>query len=399
LAISAGRTPLLDCKPRDIWEPAAFGLDERGRLVTVPLIWTSTLVGGAPRQGKSWSARLLALHAAADPNCRLSVFDASGKPDWRKFALVADRCAFGLAMTRDGNPVELLLIALRDLKADVEDRYQRLSELPVDVAPEGKLTRAISRDPRYRMPVHVFVMDEFQEYFDLGDASKEIASLLVYLCKVAPAAGVILLDATQRPSGIGGTGPVAQQFTAFRDNHQQRFALRTASWQVSDMVLGAGAYSEGYDSSTLLPSYKGCGLLRGASDETPTVRTFLCDGEDTEKILTAARAMRQRAGTLTGMAAGDDAVRESRDPLADVIRVWAHTNRQGIQWPKLAELLAAEIPQAYAGITAESLSALMRAAGVPSVDVKAGGVTLKGCRKQAVEQAIERQQLTASGSG
>jgi S-DNA-T family DNA segregation ATPase FtsK/SpoIIIE len=41
-------------------------------------------------------------------------------------------------MTRDGDPIELLLDALRELKADVQDRYQRLSELPVDVCPGGQ---------------------------------------------------------------------------------------------------------------------------------------------------------------------------------------------------------------------------------------------------------------------
>ena len=30
LALGAGRTPLLRCKPTDIWSPAPFGLDERG---------------------------------------------------------------------------------------------------------------------------------------------------------------------------------------------------------------------------------------------------------------------------------------------------------------------------------------------------------------------------------
>ena len=77
------------------------------------------------------------------------------------------------------------------------------------------------------MPVRVLVLDEFQEYFDLGEISKDIAALLVFLVKVAPGAGVILLGATQRPSGIGA-GQVATQFTAFRDNFAIRFGLRTS---------------------------------------------------------------------------------------------------------------------------------------------------------------------------
>jgi len=392
LAVPAGRTPLLACRPTDIWQPAPFGLDERGRRVTVPLMWNSVLIGAQPRQGKTFSARLLALYAALDPYVKLTVFDAKGSPDWRRFSLVADRCGFGLAYTRDGDPVELFIDTLREIKADVQDRYERLSALPVDVCPEGKLTREIARDPRYNMPVRLVVIDEFQEYFDLGEASKEIANLLVYLVKVAPAAGVIVLGATQRPSGIG-TGQVAQQFTSFRDNFQVRFSLRTGSWQVSDLVLGAGAYSEGYDSSTLLPEYKGVGILRGASDATPTVRTFLADAQDAEKILTAARALRERAGTLTGMAAGEDVSRPARDVLADVIRVWSHIGRPGVHWQQLAELLAAEIPEAYAGATAESISALVRAEGVPSVDVKVNGVTLKGCRRREIEAALERRAI------
>ncbi|MEV4575423.1 hypothetical protein AB0K16_19435 [Nonomuraea jabiensis] len=323
LAKPAGRTPLLACKETDIWEPAPLGVDERGRAVTLLMLWVSILVGAQPRQGKSFTARLLALYAALDPYVRLEVFDGKGSPDWRKFALVAHTCSFGFTPSRDGDPLEIFVQMLRDLKADVQARYQKLSELPVDVCPEGKLTRAIARDPRYGMPVRLVVIDECQEYFDTGDKelNKEIAGLLVFLVKVAPAAGVIVLDATQKPGGVG-TGDTATAFTSFRDNHQVRIALRTGSWQVSDLVLGSGSYSEGFDSSTLLPSYKGVGLLRGAGDDTPTVRFHLADAEDAERILLTARKLRERAGTLTGMAAGQAAIREVRDVLADALSVF-----------------------------------------------------------------------------
>ncbi len=395
LAIPAGRTPLLVCKPTDIWTPAPFGLDERGNRVAVDLMWNSILVGAQPRQGKTFSARALALYAALDPYVKLSVFDGKGSPDWRKFRLVADRCAFGLAMTRDGDPVELFIDSLHAIKADVQDRYQRLSELPVDVCPEGKLTREIARDPRYRMPVRLVVLDEFQEYFDLpdADATKEVAALLVFLVKVAPAAGVIVLGATQKPSGIG-TGQVAQQFNAYRDNHQIRFSLRTGSWQVSDLVLGSGAYSEGHDSSTLLPDYKGVGILRGASDATPTVRTHLADAQDAEKILTAARAYRQRARTLTGMAAGEDVTREARDVLADVRKIY-NPGERGLHWQQIATRLAETYPEHYADLTPEAISAQVRALGVPSVDVKRDGTTLKGARTDAINAALDRRAMTA----
>ncbi|MEV4638333.1 cell division protein FtsK [Actinoplanes sp. NPDC049548] len=389
LAQGAGRTPLLRCKPTDIWQPAPFGLDERGNKVSVDLMWNSILIGAQPRQGKTFAARVLALYCALDPYVKLTVLDGGGKPDWRKFALVADRYAFGLAMTRDGDPAEIVLEALREIKADVQDRYERLSKLPVDVCPEGKLTREIARDPKYRMPVRAVFLDEFQEYFDLGDISKEIASLLVYLIKVAPAAGVFLVDATQRPSGVGA-GQIAQQFISFRDNHQVRFSLRTGSWQVSDLVLGSGAYSEGHDSSTLLPSYKGVGILRGASDATPTVRTYLADADDAEKILIAARKLREAAGTLTGMAAGEDITREHRDVLADVRSV-IEKSETGAQWEEIAARLADRLPEAYTDVTAESISAQVRSFGVRSVDVKRSGKALKGAKTDDIDAAIARR--------
>jgi S-DNA-T family DNA segregation ATPase FtsK/SpoIIIE len=389
LAQVAGRTPLLRCKATDIWQAAPFGLDERGNKVSIELMWTSMLIGAQPRQGKTFAARTLALYAALDPFVKLTVLDGGGKPDWGKFALVADRCSFGLAMTRAGDPAEIVVEALREIKADVQDRYERLSALPVDVCPEGKLTREIARDPKYKMPVRFVVLDEFQEYFDLGDTSKEIASLLVYLVKVAPAAGIIFVDATQRPSGVG-TGQVAQQFISYRDNHQVRFALRTGSWQVSDLVMGSGAYSEGHDSSTLLPTYKGVGILRGATDNTPTVRTYLADQEDAEKILIAARKLREAAGTLTGMAAGEDIAREIRDVLADVRSV-IEQGETGAQWDEIAGRLAARLPEAYADVTAESISAQVRSFGVRSVDVKRAGKALKGAKTDDIDTAIGRR--------
>jgi hypothetical protein len=65
-----------------------------------------------------------------------------------------------------------------------------------------------------------------------------------------PSAGVILLDSSQKPSGVGA-GDVGRLFNRFRDNHQVRFALRCGNRLVSEAVLGGDAYAEGYDASAL----------------------------------------------------------------------------------------------------------------------------------------------------
>lgn len=392
LAIPAGRTPLLRLHETDIWKPAPLGLDERGRKVWLELLWNSILVGAQPRQGKSFTLRSLGLYGAADPYVKLSVFDASGKPDWRAFAAVADRCAFGLAITRDGDPIEILIDTLREIKKDVEERYIHLSDLPPSVVPEGKLTREIARNPAYGMPVRILLLDEFQMYFATGntDADKEIAELLVYLIRVAPAAGVIIGSATQRPSGIGSGGDVARRFTDYRDNHLVRFALKTGSYVVSDLVLGSGAYSEGLDSSILDPEYKGVGILRGALDHSPTVRTYLADAEDAAKILHAARVRRERLGALSGQAAGiplpsPDMVRNILEDMETVF-----SGDSALHWSEIAERLARRIPEHYADVNAETISAQARDLSVPSVNVKRNGVVLKGARVDAVRKARQK---------
>jgi hypothetical protein len=213
-------------------------------------VFTSLLVGAQPRKGKTFTARRWPVRAL-DPYVRLSVFDGKGSPDWRKFALVAYTYGFGLLPDRvQGDPIENLRATLRR-RSRRPERNVKLSELPTSVCPEGKLTRDIARDPRYGMPVWLIILDEFQEYLNTGDeeADLEIADLLLFLVKVGPSVGVILISSTQKPSGLGSTGKVAKRFTDYRDQHLTRFALKTGSYNVSDAVLGSGAYSEGYDSS------------------------------------------------------------------------------------------------------------------------------------------------------
>ncbi|MGI5153468.1 cell division protein FtsK [Plantactinospora sp. CA-294935] len=363
LSIPAGRTPLLDCKPRDIWRAVPLGVDERGRRVMLPLMFTSILVGAQPRKGKTFTARIIALFAALDPYTRLSVFDGKGSPDWRKLALVSFTYGFGLLPDRvQGDPIENLRATLRAAKQDVLKRNAKLSELPTNICPEGKLTRDIARDPRYNMPVWLIILDEFQEFLNTGDTEvdEEIAELLVFLVKVGPSVGVILLSSTQKPSGIGSSGKTAKRFTDYRDNHLTRFALKTGSWQVSDSVLGSGAYSEGYDSSALPvgDEYRGVGILYDAPVPNATVRTYFGDGGDAEKILTAARKFRERAGTLDGMAAGDQVTKQARDPLADVIDAF-RSEETFLSWETLAGRLAEQMPERYAEITKDSLSKTM----------------------------------------
>ncbi|MEW2474586.1 cell division protein FtsK [Micromonospora gifhornensis] len=400
LAVPAGRTPLLRLKPTDIWRPAPFGLDERGNLVSLLLMWVSVLVGAQPRKGKTFSARALALYAGLDPYVRLIVVDGKNSPDWTLFRLIAHMAVFGtVPNSRDRDPVTHLLVALRYLKKHIEQVNDFLSSLPASECPEGKLTRDLSRKYE-QLRVHMLVMEEFQVYYELDDKedSEEIASLLSYIMAVGPSAGVIILSSSQKPSGVGASQNVQRLFTRYRDNHAVRFALKCGNRLVSEAVLGGEAYAEGFDASTLPvgPEYRGVGYLYGASDDTPTVRTFFADGQDAEKILRAARLFREAEGLLTGEAAGEEMAREARDVLNDVRSVF-YAGKATISWPALAARLKEAYPEAYADITPQAISAMVRKLGVAGKTVhdpehfESGKG--QGCSKEAIEAAIERRAI------
>ena len=315
LALPAGKTPLLDLKPRDVWKPAPFGLDERGRKVSVLLLWISILVGAQPRKGKTFATRALALFVALDPFVPIIIVDGKNAPDWKVFRPIAHRLIMGtVANPFSRDPITELLDALDEIIAHIEEVNSILSTLPASECPEGKLTRELSRKyPNLR--VWLLVMEEFQYYYETDDqdVNKRVAGKLSYIRATGPSAGVILLSSTQKPSGVGA-GDVARLFNRYRDNHDVRFALKSGNRNVSEAILGGDAYSEGYDASSLPvgDEYRGVGYLYGLTAETPTVRTFLADQQDAELIIAAARRIREAAGTLTGQAAGEDMARQVR---------------------------------------------------------------------------------------
>ncbi|MEU1627359.1 cell division protein FtsK [Streptomyces sp. NPDC020096] len=402
LAVPSGKSPLLGATRVDFWKPFPWGVDERGNPVMATMLWLSLLVGAVPRQGKTFSARTIALAAALDPYVRLYVFDGKASPDWRKFALVAHRIAFGIVPKNGFDPVVHLLAALRELKADVEDRYHRLSELPLHICPEGKLTPEISRDKKLNMPLTLFVIDEVQEYLQHPEHGKEILSLLVYLARVAPAVGVSVMTSTQKPDDKACPSEL-------RDQHQARFALRVGAYQVSDTILGAGSYSEGLDASKLLKSHKGVGILKGMSDDSGIVRTYLANGQDAERILTRAAALREAEGTLSGDAAGEAPAPEVSATILDDVAAVLGKGEAKVWSETIVERLADMRPEVYGAWAelddkpkAEALSTALKPFGV-AVDqisrrIDGRQVNKRGIKRDDIAAAItERNKKRDAG--
>jgi DNA segregation ATPase FtsK/SpoIIIE, S-DNA-T family len=166
------------------------------------------------------------------------------------------------------------------------------------------------------MPVTAVFLDEVQvpledrtPYTVEGKkltAGEYVGELLTWLAKKGPAAGIMLVLATQRPDSK--TIP-----SGLRAVLGSRFALRVMDWRDSNIVLGEQMNTRGYDSSRLLASHKGVGILRpdgetqaGADVLALTVRTYYMPNEDWHVICQRGRALREAQGTLTGHAAGRD---------------------------------------------------------------------------------------------
>ncbi|WP_232376814.1 FtsK/SpoIIIE domain-containing protein [Amycolatopsis aidingensis] len=306
------RTPLLGVEQWDAWRPVPFGRDARDRRIDVPLVWTSLLVGAIPRQGKTVATRTAAAGMILDPHTRVYVADFKGGKDWMAAAQVAHRFLSG----DDTDHVLALLDWLVELVAEVQGRYRRMRELDDTICPESKITPQMSRDPALGMPITPVFIDEVQ--VPLEDrtpvqvqgkkvpAGEYIGELLTWLAKKAPAAGIVLVLATQRPDSK--TIP-----SGLRAVLGSRFALRVMDWRDSNIILGEQMNTRGFDSSRLLPSHKGVGILRpdgeteaGADVLALMVRTYLMTGADWHALCHHGRALREAAGTLSGHAAGQD---------------------------------------------------------------------------------------------
>ena len=293
-------SPLVRAEQWDAWRPIPFGRDARNRPIFLPLVWTSLLVGAIPRQGKTFATRLPAAGLILDPFTRLYVFDGKGGKDWEAARQVAHRFVCGDELEH----TEAVRDYLIELVAEVQARFARMATLDDETCPESKITPALSRDLTMGMPITAVIIDEVQVFLEnptrqvVGGTKTtlgaHIADLLTYLAKKGPAAGIVVIMATQRPDST--TIP-----SRLRAVLGSRFALRVMDWRDSNIILGEQMNTRGYDSSTLLPGHKGVGILRpdgdteaGADLLALTVRTYYMPNGEWREVCARGRELRRR---------------------------------------------------------------------------------------------------------
>lgn len=263
------RWTLADVPFCSLWEPIPVGIDENGAHVSISLPERNVLLGGEPGAGKSGALSLLVGAAALDPSVRLWLFDG------KRVELAAwASCAERLVGPDIGEATEVLHL----LRTEMDLRYaQLLAWGRRKVAPEDGLG------------LHVVVIDELALYLATGDrkARDGLAEALRDLVARGRAAGVIVLAATQKPSS--DVVP-----TSVRDLFGFRWAMRCATKEASDTILGSGWASEGYSAAEIDPASRGVGLLLHEGGLPVRLRAAYLNDSAVAEV--AARATRLRLG-------------------------------------------------------------------------------------------------------
>jgi S-DNA-T family DNA segregation ATPase FtsK/SpoIIIE len=388
--------PLLDRGVTDMFGPLPFGTDQRGRAQTVCLMFASMACGAQPRQGKTVSIRVLALGASLDVSCELHVYDGKGMGDWVMFELVAHTFLSGSRT----ETLEALRDDLLALKDEVDRRAILLTKLTREgKCREGKITPELAKIKAYRLHPILIVLDECHLAFDTGTGpagklGEEITGLSEYLVRVGPAAGVSVIAATQRPDAKSLPSGI-------RANVQLRFALRVADQPTNDMVMGTSAYKNGVRATEFALADKGIGYLAGEGAAPLIVRGYNVDADGAKKVLTRARALREAAGTLTGLAAGIEPERRA-DPavlLADVLAVVGGEDK--IWSSAICERLAVRDPARYTGWDQTTLAAALKPLGVTTDQTwwtppEGKASNRNGVTRQQILDAIKAAKTTKS---
>jgi S-DNA-T family DNA segregation ATPase FtsK/SpoIIIE len=373
--------PLSKAGEADLFRPVPFGHDQRGRLVTVTLMFANMLIGAMPRQGKTFALRVLLLACALDTRVQLRAFELKGTGDLSPFETVAHHYASGAG----DDAVEDCMASIREVHGLLDPRAKTIRGLPRDVCPESKVTPELAARRNLGLFPVVLAVDECQVLFAHPQWGKEAGDLCTDIIKRGPALGIILLLATQRPDAESLPKGISA-------NAALRFCLRVMGYVENDMVLGTSMYKNGIRATTFTPSDKGIGYLIGDKDDPEIVRTSYLDAPAAERIVARAHKLREAAGTLSGYALGEQEFDTGPDVslLHDLLQVLGAAEDQAHS-ADLCERLAAAWPARYGGWDATTLAMALKPHRVATKQVRAGedGRNGRGITRESLLDALD----------
>jgi DNA segregation ATPase FtsK/SpoIIIE, S-DNA-T family len=254
-----------------IYNPAYLGLDARGKRVHVTLPYRNILIGGEPGAGKSVAQGNFVAHAALCTDVDLILID--GKiVELLPYAPVAKEFV--------GNNMPKALRVLKDLQADLDERYLHLARTGRKKIVPGDGFRA-----------KLLVVDELA-YFTVTVGTKEqqeeFRVLVRDIVARGRAAGIITIASTQRPSA--DIVP-----TSLRDLFGYRLAFRCATDSSSDIILGTGWASQGHTAVDIAPESLGVGLLRAEGGFPRRLKTAHLKDHEVNQLVRRAAYLRRAA--------------------------------------------------------------------------------------------------------
>ncbi len=240
-----------------MFDAVYLGRDEYGHPVYVPLIYKNLLSGGEPGSGKSTLINAICSHAALCADSRLVLFD--GK--WVELGMFED-----VADTFVGPDIAKAIVTLKRMQKVMDNRYAWLR-----AQGRKKIVRSDA------LNVLVAIVDELA-YYSATVGSKqeqeEFSTLLRDVVARGRACGVIVIAATQRPSGVDILP------ASLRDIFGYRHAGRCTTADSSDLVLGRGWAAQGFNAATIAPEDQGVGYLLAEGGIPRLMKTpWMSDGQ------------------------------------------------------------------------------------------------------------------------
>ncbi|MBC6461471.1 cell division protein FtsK [Actinomadura sp. HBU206391] len=366
--------PLLKTGTADLFKPIPFGTDQRGRPVTLTLMFANMLIGAMPGAGKTFALKIPLLASALDVTAQLRVFELKGTGDLD----FAEKVAHHYGSGADDATKAACLASLREVHRELERRAKAITALPKDVRPENKVTPQLAARTSLGLFPLVFAIDECQELFADPDLGKEAGELATTIIKRGRALGIILLLATQRPDKDSLP-------TGISANVGIRFCLRVMGQLENDMILGTSKYKNGIRATTFTKQDRGIGYLAGETDDPQITRGYYLDAPTADRVADRARALRKAASTLTGHAAGEDTAPsdDGVSLLADVAAVIAPGEDK--VWSETIVTRLGELRSGiYTGWTPAQLADALKPHGITTGQVWGQDETGKGANRRGV---------------
>lgn len=352
----AGPYPLLGEGFTDVFRGLPFGRSLRGDPVSIPVIGRNALCGGAPEQGKSNGARVVAAGYTLDIATELRLYIPDTNFDFERFKPRAARYVMG----SEDEHLEQILGGLEELKDELQSRGQLL----VDREQE-EVTYALAHAGIGLHPVFV-LLEEAHIVIQHRKLGRDFQQLLCDIVKLDRKRGVHLMLSTQAPTKDSMPRDVTRNCTV-------GIAYAVGDHVANDALLGQGAYKGGHRATELIPGTdRGTALCKGFAGEARSemVQAYRVSGRSGDDQVTplvkralAAMAEQGRAVPGTGRLL---AITE-RDLLTDLAEVLAHRSGR-VRVSELPDLLHNLAPSwaGYRGLTGKQLRERLFAEGVPT---------------------------------